>query len=186
MIIIGCDPGLHGAIAILETETGEMQVHDIPVLQTSVKATGNRKTKSGMRTKTEIDVGELTALLCPYALKGTAFIEDVHSMPKQGVASVFSFGFSAGVLRGVIGALGIPYTLVTPQAWKKAMLAGIGSKEKDGSILRAKQLFPKHSSILLKTKDGRAEAMLIAQYGRQTLKGGPSCEKPRRRLLVAD
>ena len=186
MIIIGCDPGTSGAIAILDTTTGELNIHDVPSLQIKTKAAGNRKTKSGFRLKTELDISGLANLLRPYKFEAHAIIESVHSMPAQGVASVFSFGFAAGALRGVIETLQIPHTLVTPRAWKKLVLAGMG-KEKDASIARAKQLFPKLASVFLKTKDGRAESALMAWYGKQTLEKGSSEEKPRRsRLVVQD
>lgn len=93
------------------------------------------------------------------------YVESVHSMPKQGVASSFNFGHSTGTIMGVLGALGLSHTLVTPQSWKKA--AGLIGTEKDASRARAIQLWPKWRDLDKKAKgQALADAALLARYGK--------------------
>lgn len=95
------------------------------------------------------------------------FLEQVHSMPKQGVASSFNFGRGFGLWEGLLAGMRFPYTLVSPQRWKKAMLADM-AKDKGASVLRAKQLFPNCVEQLKLVKDhNKAEALLLAEYGRR-------------------
>lgn len=92
------------------------------------------------------------------------YVEAVHSMPKQGVASSFNFGHNVGTVMGVLGAMGLPHTLVTPQAWKKAM--GLIGTDKDAARARAIQLWPKWRDLDKKGKgQALADAALIARYG---------------------
>jgi crossover junction endodeoxyribonuclease RuvC len=92
-------------------------------------------------------------------------------MPKQGVASSFTFGEGFGIWKGIIAAFQLPVELVSPQRWKKTMLADQG-KEKDASRFKAMQLFPSVADQLKRVKDdGRAEALLLAEYGRRLRKG---------------
>lgn len=94
-------------------------------------------------------------------------LEQVHAMPKQGVASSFNFGRGLGLWEGLIVGIGFPYTLVSPQRWKKKMLADMG-KDKGASVLRAKQMFPSIASELKLVKDhNKAEALLLAAWGQQ-------------------
>ena len=96
-------------------------------------------------------------------------LEKVHSMPGQGVRSMFSMGEGYGIWKGIITALGYPLHLITPQEWKKEMMGGMG-KEKDASRLKAMQLFPKIADQLQLKKDhGKADALLIAEYLRRKL-----------------
>ena len=92
------------------------------------------------------------------------YIEQVGAMPGQGVASMFNFGHSVGTVVGVMSALMIPYTLVTPQAWKRA--AGLIGTDKDAARARALQLWPDWRE-LDKKGNGQAfaDAALIARYG---------------------
>lgn len=96
-----------------------------------------------------------------------AFIEKVGAMPGQGVTSMFSFGYGFGVWMGILAALKIPHTLVTPQAWKKEMFAGY-DKDTDSRVI-ARRLFPVQTeeSLSRKKDHGRADALLIAEYGRR-------------------
>jgi crossover junction endodeoxyribonuclease RuvC len=152
MIILGIDPGLSGAIAIYNIYTEELVVMDMP----TVEMTRNGKHKREVSPALVADV---------IAGKGAvrAYMERVSAMPGQGVSSMFSFGRSAGVVEGVLAAYEIPVTLVTPQAWMKAMGVRAG---KDGSRERAMQLFPAYSTLFARKKDdGRSDAALIAKYG---------------------
>ncbi len=96
--------------------------------------------------------------------KGTyqAAVEDVHSMPGQGVSTTFKFGMNHGIVLGALGALRIPYRLVTPGQWKKAMRV---TADKDTARTRAIELWPAHAQLFARKKDhGRAEAALIARW----------------------
>lgn len=158
-MIAGIDPGLSGAIAFIN---GNIVVHclDTPTL----------RLQSGKKTRQHFDLQAMRRILAAGAIDH-AFLEAVHSMPSQGVVSSFQFGMGFGMWQGLLAALGIPYTLVSPQRWKKAMLADMGA-EKSASRLRAGQLFPACAEQFARVKDdGRAEAVLIAEYGRRVLKG---------------
>jgi crossover junction endodeoxyribonuclease RuvC len=157
MIIAGLDPGLSGAIALLDARTGAvLDVLDMPVHELA----------RGGKTKREIDVYRLVGMLGRDRI-GHAFVELVGAMPGQGVSGVFAFGKGFGIALGVIAALGIPMTLVPPRRWKAALQVPAA---KDGARARASQLMPAaaHHWPLVK-HDGRAEAALIALYGLRSL-----------------
>jgi crossover junction endodeoxyribonuclease RuvC len=96
-----------------------------------------------------------------------ACIEKVSAMPGQGVTSMFSFGMSTGIIHGVLGALQIPRYMVTPQAWKKIVLAGT-KKDKDAAIAFCRMAYPSASLLptprCYKPNDGMAEALCLAHY----------------------
>ena len=110
MIILGIDPGLSGALALYDTSEQTVEVFDMPVLE--LVRNGKKK-------------GEVSAQALANHLAGrkvnSAFLERVNAMTGQGVTSVFSFGRSTGIVEGVLAAYDIPTTLVTPQAWQKAV-----------------------------------------------------------------
>lgn len=150
-LILGVDPGGSGAIVAID-RTGELVAH-------TMMPTGK--------------IGK-SARVSPQALAGWiadlprivfhAYVEQVGSMPGQGLSSTFSFGHAAGVVEGVIGGLGIPITMVTPQAWKKS--AGLIGKDKDASRTRALQLYPRERTLDLKGKgQALADAIFIARHG---------------------
>ena len=93
-----------------------------------------------------------------------AYIEKVHSMPKQGVASSFKFGRSYGFLRGILVASQIPFEAVTPQVWQRgfSLPKGKGTAKKNAHKARAQELFPS-----LRITHAIADALLIAEYGRR-------------------
>ena len=151
MIVIGIDPGLTGAIAVFH-QGDILAIHDMPIAPRG--------------SRNAVTAAALTVILREWD-DSPAFVELVHSMPRQGVASAFNFGHGCGVIDGVLAALYIPTTLVTPQKWKKAM--GV-SADKDQARGRAMQLFPRQAVMFARKKDdGRAEAALIALYGYQTM-----------------
>lgn len=158
MIILGADPGLHGAIAIFNTETGDMAIDDMPIFSL----------KRGGKTKNELDPSSLARIIDPWSARiQCAFVEQVGAMPSEGVSSVFSFGKSYGILIGILAAKFIPVTFVAPIVWKKAMKV---SASKDGARARASQVFPRHSGLWTRVKDdGRAESALIAAWGAHVL-----------------
>ena len=152
MIILGIDPGLAGALAFLDTNTGIIAVEDMP----TVTVMRNR------REKREVSPQLVAAMVVKRHVEA-AYLEKGNAMAGQGVSSVFSFGRSAGIIEGVLAAFDIPFTLVTPQAWQKAMAVRDG---KDGSRERAMQLFPASAELFQRKKDdGRSDASLIAKYG---------------------
>ena len=152
MIILGIDPGLSGAFAFYDPVANELEVVDMP----TVELTRNGKVKR-----------EVSPALVADAIAGkgvkAAYLERVNAMPGQGVTSVFSFGRSTGILEGVLAAYAIPTTIITPQTWQKAAQVRDG---KDGSRLRAMQVFPAYADFFARKKDdGRSDAALIAFYG---------------------
>lgn len=150
-LFIGIDPGLHGAIAILSIDGLDM--HDIPTHELTVNG----------KKRLQIDKHRLAQIL-DYGPEGVrAFVEDVHSMPKQGVASSFKFGFVAGCIQQAVVDAGFELVLVPPQVWKRRFNLGA---DKDSARARASELLPAHAHLWpLKKHDGRAEAALIALYG---------------------
>ena len=156
MIVCGVDPGLSGAICVLDT-AGWFQINDMPV----------HALLRGGKNKREVDAHRLAALLSGRI--GHAFIEQVGSMPGMGVSGAFVFGKTFGTIIGVLATHGVPMTLVSPVKWKKALLV---PKSKDGARARASQLLPQAAGEWPLVKhDGRAEAALIALYGIQSFNG---------------
>ena len=151
---IGIDPGLSGAIAVLTDDT--LQIHDMPVM------TVDRNGKA----KRQVSANELAELLNLYAGKDChVYVERVSAMAGQGVTSVFSFGRSFGMIEGILAALKMPVTFVAPATWVKGVGRGPG---KDASRSRAMELFPEYQHMFKRVKDdGRADAALIAHWGRK-------------------
>ena len=161
MIIIGADPGLKGAIAYLNTADKSLSIFDMPTF----------KVPRGNKTKGIVNVQELNVILSAHKSLDIwmkqGFIERVGAMPGQGVTSMFSFGYSAGVLEMGFAANLIPYHFVEPRAWKKFLkLPGKAAGGDDAARAMASRLFPKEASQFARPCDsGRADAALIAYYG---------------------
>jgi crossover junction endodeoxyribonuclease RuvC len=147
-MIIGIDPGNTGAIAFLTDELVLIGVSDMPLM-----ANGKKQ---------QVNAAALSEILAMPLEDTRIVIEKVGAMPGQGVSSMFNFGMGYGVIQGVAAAMRIPYTLCTPQRWKKA--AGLLGKDKDNARTLAQQLYPK-ASLARKKDIGRADAILIARYG---------------------
>lgn len=154
-MIVGIDPGQTGGLAYIDERGCRSWAVAMPVLGK------------------DIDGALLADLLRDWAPE-TVIVEKVHSMPKQGVASTFKFGTGFGRILGVLEALGAPYRLVTPQEWKKTVLTGT-AKDKDAAIAFASRAFP-HISLTpgqkRKPHDGMADALCLAEYGRQLMAKG--------------
>ena len=157
MIVIGIDPGITGALAMVGT-AGLLRVDDMPTYE-----------KPGTtKVRREICGDGLSELLSKYMWgyslnEVVCVVEFVSSNPGQGVASVFSLGHSAGVIAGVLAAKGVPTEYVTPARWKASM--GLGN-DKARSIAVAKALFPNSEPWLKRKKDhNRAEAIMLAHFG---------------------
>lgn len=152
--IIGIDPGASGAVAVLDEEGRLVYMVDMPTVEVKV-GKANKKRVSPELLATEIQ---------PYRFHGVAWVEQVTAMPGQGVSSMFAFGESYGIVKGVLAAHGIQTNLVTPNKWKKAMELNAG---KDGSRAKAIMKWPENAHLFKRVKDdGRAEAALIAEFGR--------------------
>ena len=155
-MIVGIDPGLSGALAFYQPTENVFEVEDMPTFTVPV----NKKMRR------VLDLNLLAALVQE---KDTFFgidmvvVEDVHSMPKQGVASSFTFGRVFGSIEGILVALGIPVTRIPPHAWKRRFKC---TSDKDATRRRASELMPNSAHWWpLKKHDGRAEAALLAYYG---------------------
>ena len=148
-IFIGIDPGLDGAVGVL-CPNSKVETHRTPTLKV-----GSRR---------QLVVTEMVSIVLESYFHNRTFaiLENVHSMPGQGVASSFSFGRGFGFWEGILAAIGVPYQLVAPQTWKAAMLRDM-PKDKNASKLQALRLWPE----LGRLSDGEAEALLIAEYGRR-------------------
>lgn len=160
MIFLGIDPGLDGALAILwSPHPSHIDVYDTPTV--TVQASKG--------TKREYNEAQMRSYLAPFAgEQAVVFIEKVHSMPGQGVRSMFSMGYGVGLWEGLLAGLGIPYERVAPQRWQKLMLADEG-KGKDAARLQAQRIFPQYAQLFARKKDhGRADAALMAEFGRRT------------------
>ena len=153
--ILGIDPGLSGALCLYQCRTGPITVLDIPTIEVRVAKS----------LKRQIDLYALGNWLDMHRnLIKVAIIEQVGSMPAQGVTSSFNFGFTAGAIQGLVAANAIPMTLVRPQVWKSAF--GLLRQDKDASRQAASRIAPQFSHHWhLKKHDGRAEAFLLAVYG---------------------
>lgn len=147
--VAGIDPGQNGAIAVLDDEDGIITCVDMPTADGSVSPVLVHRTLAGH--------GHLDLVV----------IENVHSMPKQGVASSFKFGRSKGVLEGVTAALRVPVEMPTASVWKRSL--GV-TADKDSSRAKALELWPDAADLLARKRDAdRAEALLLAEYGRRVL-----------------
>lgn len=147
---LGVDPGLGGALAVFAG--GGITTHDMPIFD--------------IKGKRKLDIQRLHALLGDLVTifePKLAVVEDVHSMPAQGVASSFTFGYVTGVVHALLASYKIPAHLVSPGAWKRVM--GLSS-DKDASRQLASRMFPAEAFQWARKKDdGRAEAALLAHYG---------------------
>lgn len=157
--VIGIDPGLSGAIAMLTRSSSRVNfVADMPIEPKSAR-NGNQ-------------VDALALLKMLNRLRNTAenwpasldvYIEKVNAMPGQGVVSMFNFGEGCGIVRGVVATTELPYAFVTPNKWKKVL--GLSGHDKQYALTIAKQLHPELADRLTRKKDvGRADAILIAHY----------------------
>lgn len=155
MIVCGIDPGLSGAVAFIWP--GGEAVHDMPVLEI---------TRGGKR-KPEVDARAMMRVfeaMPPAAV----FIEQVGGMPGDSPASAFQFGRAAGIAEACAKLAGARFEMVAPHVWKRTM--GLIKTAKDDSRALAQNLFPGMADGLTRRRDdGRAEALLIAEWGRRKL-----------------
>lgn len=151
--IIGIDPGLDGAIAILNKNGELVEVFDMPTVEVKVGKSMKRRVSPELLTQ---------ELRGKWEMVDAAWVEQVASSPQMGVSSAFSFGESYGVIKGVLAALHIPCHTVLPAKWKRDLKL---NASKDGSRAKAIQMWPEHAGEFKRVKDdGRAEACLIALW----------------------
>jgi crossover junction endodeoxyribonuclease RuvC len=146
--ILGIDPGLSGALALLDID-GSLEVVDMPTLQLK---------------KRVIDEYALARIIDNWSSRvREVWLEQVATRPGEGAVGAFTFGRGYGLLRGICAANFLTIIDVTPQTWKRALRV---PAEKDGARAAASRVFPRHADQWARVKDdGRAEAALIARHG---------------------
>ena len=161
MLIIGIDPGISGSICFLDN--GKiLEVIEMPVMTDGKK---NKKQVNGSQVYNEV-----TKRIKQFEKNQIrVVIENVSAMPGQGVTSMFNFGQSFGILKGICTAMQLPMYFVRPTKWKKYF--NLLNSEKDASRTRAIEIFPYFSSQLSRKKDSnKADAILIASFYHETYK----------------
>ena len=157
MKIIGIDPGLSGAIAVLENSK-VLNIFDMPVMS------------EGKKNKRQLNSAQLVSLIKRNIKTNeevVVVVEQVNAMPGQGVTSMFNFGQTFGAIKGVCAALELPIFLVRPSKWKKYF--EFINSSKDSSRTKAIEMYPILSDQLSKKKDvNKSDAILIARFYNDT------------------
>tara|TARA_B100000686_G_scaffold232617_1_gene240242 strand:+ start:135 stop:629 length:495 start_codon:yes stop_codon:yes gene_type:complete len=155
MLIIAIDPGINGAICFFENGN----VKDVFEMPTMAEGKKNKRQVNGHQI-----YNELSYRIKEYNIKNiNVVVEQVSAMPGQGVTSMFNFGQSFGVIKGICAAMQLPIFFVRPVKWKKHF--ELINTQKDASRTKAIEMFPKISSILSRKKDSnKADAILIASF----------------------
>ena len=161
MLVIGIDPGISGSICFFQ----DGEIIDVVEMPTMTEGKKNKKQVNGAQIYYEIFS----------RIKGIkkedikVIIEQVSAMPGQGVTSMFNFGQSFGILKGICSAMQLPMYFVRPTKWKKYF--NLINSEKDASRTKAIEVFPYFSSELSRKKDSnKADAILIASFYYETYK----------------
>ena len=157
MKIIGIDPGLSGAIAVLENNN-VLNIFEIPVMS------------EGKKNKKQLNSALLVNLLKENITSNedvAIVVEQVNAMPGQGVTSMFNFGQTFGAIKGICAALEFPIFFVRPSKWKKHF--ELINASKDASRTKVIEMYPKLSNQLSKKKDvNKSDAILIARFYSET------------------
>ena len=157
MIIFGIDPGVSGAISILENKK-VIEVFEMPTMI------------DGKKNKRQINGSEVTNIIKKRLNDGKEVIvvvEQVNAMPGQGVTSMFNFGQTFGAIKGICAALELPIFFVRPSKWKKHF--ELINSSKDSSRTKVIEMYPKLSNQLSKKKDvNKSDAILIARFFNET------------------
>ena len=161
MLIIGIDPGISGSICFFQ----DGKIIDVVEMPTMTEGKKNKKQVNGSQIFNEISVR-----IKKFDKKDIkVIIEQVSAMPGQGVTSMFNFGQSFGILKGICSAMQLPMYFVRPAKWKKYF--NLINSEKDASRTRAIEIFPYFSGQLSRKKDSnKADAILIASFYYETYK----------------
>ncbi len=161
MLIIGIDPGISGSICFFE----DGKILDVIEMPTMTDGKKNKRQVNSAQIYNEI----LDRVKKTEKNNVRVVIEQVSAMPGQGVTSMFNFGQSFGILKGMCSAMQLPMYFVRPAKWKKYY--NLLNSEKDASRTRAIEIFPYFSSQLSKKKDSnKADAILIASFYYETYK----------------
>ena len=161
MLIIGVDPGISGAICFFE----DGKIIDVIEMPSMAEGKKNKKQVNGNQLFNEIK--SRISLIKDENI--CVVVEHVTAMPGQGVTSMFNFGQSFGVIKGICSAMQLPIHFVRPIKWKKYF--NLINTSKDASRSRAIEIFPKVSDKLKRKKDcNKADAILIATYYYNTYK----------------
>ena len=142
MLIIGIDPGISGSICFLE----DGKILDVIEMPTMTEGKKNKRQVNGAQIYNEIS--EIINKIEKKNIR--VVIEQVSAMPGQGVTSMFNFGQSFGILKGICSAMQLPMFFVRPAKWKKYF--SLINSEKDASRTRAIEIFPYFSSQLAKKR----------------------------------
>ena len=161
MLVIGIDPGISGSICFFQDGV----IKDVLEMPTMIEGKKNKKQVNGSQV-----FNEISAKIKNIDKKNIkVVIEHVTAMPGQGVTSMFNFGQSFGILKGICSAMQLSVYFVRPAKWKKYF--NLINSEKDASRSRAIEIFPYYSSHLSKKKDSnKADAILIACFFFETHK----------------
>lgn len=156
MIVLGIDPGQSGALAwVCGAEV--IKIEDMPVFEVM---------KNG-KPRRELNVHGLASLLADHPAD-VCFYEQVGGMEGDSPSSAFTFGRIAGAAEAAVKLSGARFEFVAPHVWKRAM--GLIGTAKDQSRAKATNRWPAFAAHFSRKKDdGRAEAALLAEYGRQRL-----------------
>ena len=161
MLIIGIDPGISGSICFFQ----EGEIKDVINMPTMIEGKKNKKQVNGAQIFNEIS----KRIIRIDKKNIRVIIEQVSAMPGQGVTSMFNFGQSFGILKGICSAMQLPMYFVRPAKWKKYF--NLINSEKDASRTKAIEIFPYFSANLSKKKDSnKADAILIASFYYETYK----------------
>jgi crossover junction endodeoxyribonuclease RuvC len=155
VIVCGIDPGQSGGLAFLSGDGTIIHLAAMPTL--SIKPSG-------------VDAYALSKIVAYYA-PARIWLEKVHSHPKQGVVSTFSFGESQGIVKGVVGCLGLPLELVSPRVWMRGLgiVPGDGQEPKKRTLGYIKMRFPSAELVPERCRvphSGIVDALAIAEWGR--------------------
>lgn len=160
-MIIGCDPGISGSLALYDPKSMTIALLDMPTMWVAMSG----KTKGGKpKRRRKINYTCLAKEFKKMVLKGgdVLWIEKVHAQPNNGCVQAFSFGESVGAIKSLAAACGLPCYEVPPQVWKRKM--DLIGKDKKASVELACSLFGKDLFPLVKDHN-KADAALIACYG---------------------
>ena len=161
MLVIGIDPGISGSICFFQ----DGKIMDVVEMPTMTEGKKIKKQVNGSQIFNEIS--DRIKKIDKIDIK--VIIEQVSAMPGQGVTSMFNFGQSYGILKGICSAMQLPMYFVRPSKWKKYF--NLINSEKDASRTRAIEIFPYFSGQLSRKKDSnKADAILIASFYYETHK----------------
>ena len=161
MLIIGIDPGISGSICFFE----DGKIIDVVDMPTMTEGKKNKKQVNGSQIYNEIS--KRISKFENHEIR--VIIEQVSAMPGQGVTSMFNFGQSFGILKGICSSMQLPMYFVRPAKWKKYF--NLLNSQKDASRTKAIEIFPYFSHKLSKKKDSnKADAILISSFYYETYK----------------